>query len=355
MAVSFTGREVVPTSDPNERIPLQISATVAIPSTEKSESKLPAVLLVVGSGPIDRDGTVYRNGKKTSDCLGVYNQLSHLLSSKCNAVVLRYDKRGVGESIIEKKAWKAEWGKYEGGEDIYWKAGLYDLVEDAYKAYMYLTQHPRVDPSKIIILGHSEGAMIIPLICEKITSNPPLGAAFIAGYGCSLLEAGAYQRKQIVEEMKTAPGVLGGLLRLFRVPGKIERDGEKQVQDVVNSQEDVIRSFFGLVKTNAKWLREHSKYDPVAQSKRLTCHILVLTGEKDVQCDASFVAKAKDDLTSAKSVEAKVIPKMSHLLRNQETPVTLMNVKKEYRSQMTEPLSIELEDTIVAWVNRICS
>ncbi|WP_199426637.1 alpha/beta hydrolase family protein [Thermaerobacillus caldiproteolyticus] len=98
----------------------------------------PAVLILSGSGPLNRDG----NDAKGKLQLNLYKQLASFITS-LGFITLRYDKRGIGES-----------------EGDYFSAGMWDLVHDAKSAVQFLKNHPSVDDQRIIVLGHSEGTTL---------------------------------------------------------------------------------------------------------------------------------------------------------------------------------------------------
>ena len=76
--------------------------------------------------------------------------------------MLRYDERGVGEST----------GDYNA-------ASLQDLVDDVRALVKYLKNHPQIDEQRIVILGHSEGAVIAPIIAAE--DRELAGVALLAG------------------------------------------------------------------------------------------------------------------------------------------------------------------------------
>ena len=104
----------------------------------------PGVLLVAGSGAIDMNETLSPDSKP-------FWQISQYLTERGFAV-LRYDKRGVGANsqIIDYNIWG--------------NLTFNDLKNDAEIALGVLTQQPEVDPSKITLIGHSEGTIIAPRI-----------------------------------------------------------------------------------------------------------------------------------------------------------------------------------------------
>lgn len=110
-----------------------LAATLTLPD---STGLFPAVVLIAGSGPNDRDETLF--GHKP------FLVISDVLT-RGGFAVLRYDKRGVGGST----------GDYS-------KATIQHFAEDAHAAVEYLRQRREIDRSYIGLLGHSEGGIIAP-------------------------------------------------------------------------------------------------------------------------------------------------------------------------------------------------
>ena len=99
------------------------------------EGPFPAILLIPGPGPVDRDS----NHKRMP--LDVTGALARALAG-AGLVTLTYDKRGVGASPGD---WRT--------------AGLGDSTDDARAALTALRARPEVDTSRVVVLGHSEGAI----------------------------------------------------------------------------------------------------------------------------------------------------------------------------------------------------
>jgi pimeloyl-ACP methyl ester carboxylesterase len=123
-------------------------AQLSYPAIEKGP--FPGVLLVPGSGPADMNYTANNNSK-------LFWQISQYLSER-GFVVLKYDKRGIGENltIINNDVW---------GNMTY-----NDLKQDAQRALNVLMQQPEVDAKRITLIGHSEGGEIVARIATTI--NP---------------------------------------------------------------------------------------------------------------------------------------------------------------------------------------
>src|SRR5690606_27449404 len=114
-------------------------------TTPRAGDKLPAVVLVRGSGPQDRDETILRHKpfKVIADYL-----------TKQGIVVLRYDERGVGAST----------GNYP-------KSTIGDFSRDVIAAVGFIQTLERVDPTRVGIIGHSEGALIAELIAGESSAD----------------------------------------------------------------------------------------------------------------------------------------------------------------------------------------
>ena len=115
---------------------VKTNAQLTLPTVGKGP--FPAVLLVHGAGPVDMNYT---------GNTGIFWQIAQYLSER-GFVVLRYDKRGIGENgtIIDNNIW----GNMTSN----------DLIHDAQKAVNVLVQQPEVDAKRISIIGHSEGGAI---------------------------------------------------------------------------------------------------------------------------------------------------------------------------------------------------
>lgn len=145
----------------------------------------PVALLVSGSGPIDRES----NAKRLS--ISVMRDVAERLALR-GVGSFRYDKRGVGES---------------GGD--YRSAGLYDNVADARAAVAALRARSDVGP--IVIVGHSEGA----LIGAEVAANDPDLAGIVVLSGAAV-DGKAVLRRQGELVAATLPRPVKWLMRMLR-------------------------------------------------------------------------------------------------------------------------------------------
>jgi uncharacterized protein len=135
---------------------IQTRAQLTIPAV--GDGPFPAVLLIHGSGAVDLDGYVPPELSGTEAGARIFLQIAEYLSER-GFVVLRYDKRGVGENatILNPNA--------------FGNATVQKLQGDAEVALDVLLQQPEVDKENITILGISEGTTIAPRIAAERPDN----------------------------------------------------------------------------------------------------------------------------------------------------------------------------------------
>lgn len=273
----------------------------------------------------------------------------HMTSPDRHAIaILSYDKRGIGKS---KKA---------GDKNFYYRAGAMDFVADAVEAVRFVSKHPRIDKTKIVLLGHSEGAIILPLICHEVSNkglDPIRGCIFYSGFGENLVDAMAHQRETLVNEVQGMSGPTGWLLRKLVTKEKLETQYNDYLKKVNSPDEpEFISTQCGLVKQPTKWLREHIAYDAHdSLAKYISCHCLAITGQKDFQVRSEFCepGRAAKLVPNAKSIEAHQLANLTHVLRSMEGPAKIMNLKKDYPKLGKLPLDEELLSITDAWCDRV--
>ena len=161
---------------------IQTNAQLTIPAV--GNGPFPGVLLVAGSGAIDMNETLSPDSKP-------FWQIAQYLSERGFAV-LRYDKRGVGANsqIIDTNIWG--------------NLTFDDLKNDAEIALGVLTQQPEVDPTKITLIGHSEGTIITPRIVidqeNKTNATTIKNIVLMGSAATTMADLAHYQKVGIVLE-----------------------------------------------------------------------------------------------------------------------------------------------------------
>jgi pimeloyl-ACP methyl ester carboxylesterase len=286
-----------------------LAGTLTLPD---GDLPVPAVVIASGSGPLDRNS----NHKRAR--FDVARQLAHALAA-AGLASFRYDKRGVGESPGD---WRT--------------AGLYDNVDDLGRALTTLAARPEVDAARLLLAGHSEGAILAAALAGRAT--PVAGIVLLsmsARPGDELLR---WQARQIGP---TLPAPVRGLMRLLRTD--LEKKVAANHDRIRATTADVVR--IGGARLNARWHREFLAHDPREDLRRIAVPVLVVTGDKDLQVDPGDL-----DVIAAIVQGAAVqrVPDLTHTLRRQPGSPSLSRYKKELR----EPVDPGVLATVVAWCAR---
>ncbi|MEW9668546.1 alpha/beta hydrolase family protein [Ammoniphilus sp. 3BR4] len=302
---------------------VEIYGTIAVP--KDVEGKVPAVIIVAGSGPIDRDGTIGKGKLRTN----LYKDLAYFLTEK-GFITFRFDKRGTGKS---------------GGEWL--KTGMWDLVRDIEQVYQYLKEHPQVDESKIILAGHSEGTVLVTAVAER--QKEIAGLMLLSGGVDNLDEALVHQRKFSYEELRSKKGISGWFFRKTINSEKQEAKIRRQMKPMLESKKDVVKAqlFF---KQPAKWFREHFSYNTREALKNISCPVFAIHGEKDPLVE-NEVLKELPSLVQGPS-ECHIIPNMEHALKEQVEPKTILNYKKVIKDNLGKPIHPVAQEKMINWLKR---
>ncbi len=300
-----------------EELPLHIpgghplNGTLTLPD---SGLPAPAVVIASGSGPLDRDSN-HRRAR-----FDVARQLAHALAAG-GLASLRYDKRGVGES-------PGDWRR----------AGLHDNVDDLGRARDALAARPEVDPRRILLAGHSEGAILAAALAAR--GVPTSGVVLLSMSATPGEELLRWQARTIAP---TLPAPVRALLRLFRVD--LEKKVAANHERIKATTTDLAR--IGGAKLNARWHREFLAHDPRADLRRITVPVLALTGEKDLQVDPADLEAIAATVPGGATIH--LVPDLSHTLRRQPGVPSL----KAYKKELREPVDPELLGTVVRWCRKV--
>ena len=238
-----------------------------------NDSPAPVVLILAGSGPVDRDGNL---PGRPNDSLKL---LAHGLADR-GIGSLRIDKRGVGESReVDLREEDLRFSTY---------------VDDAISWLNVVAAYHNV--SSIFILGHSEGSLVATLAVQKEKSVA--GLVLLAGPGAPAAQIIARQ----LAATKVAP-VLQAESK--RISDSLVRG--VAVQDVPPQLDALYRP--SLQNYLMSWL----PLDPVAELTRVTCPVLIVQGTTDVQITTDDAHRLQ---AAAPRASLVVIDGMNHVLKN---------------------------------------
>ena len=276
-----------------------LSGTLTLP---KGTGPFAAAVLIAGSGPYDRDEAL-ANHKP-------FLVLSDFLTRK-GIAVLRYDKRGIGKST--------------GSADA---ATTLDLAGDSEAALAYLRSRKDIDPARIGLIGHSEGAMIAPYIAVH-SGNVPwmvlLAAPATKGEDTLLNQSELITRAASLTDEQIFASLTF----------------DREAYDLVRQEKDpakLIERLKGLVKESGldiavpptalepqlrmmttAWFRFFLDYDPLPNLQKIKCPVFALYGQKDLQVPAKVnLPMLQKAFTDAGNAEADVrpLPDLKHLLQH---------------------------------------
>lgn len=251
----------------------ELNGTLLMPANAKN---VPAFVLLSGSGPTDRNDNVNVPGFKLQ--IDLLKQVAERLAES-GVATLRYDKRAVGH-------YAAKWPKDPSqiGAFFSWE----NFVGDAKAAHDFLMTQPGIDPTKVGMLGHSEGA----LIALKVASDPANkanGLIMLAGQGRPLDVVVMQQlSEKLPGQLKAAnmEGQLGAYMDYARNAFiQLKKDGTVPPNAPAGLQ--------GLFNPSTlTFLHGNLQDDPVKLATQYSGDVLVMNGEFDNQVSPELDAKA---------------------------------------------------------------
>ena len=315
--------EEVSYSNPAAKI--ELAATLTIPP---GKGPFPAVLLIVGSGPHDRDETIM--GHKPFLVLADY------LTRK-GIVVLRADKRGVGKS---------------GGN--YSQAVMADFAWDAEAGVAYLKTRPEVNPHKIGLVGHSEGGIEAPMVAARnsdvafvvMMAGPGVPGDEILGEQVVLIGRAAGKSQADVEKDAAVQREVLAIVKKDADSAVLEKD----LRAVMAGKVPEAQIGMQVKMVSSPWFRDFVLYDPAATLSKLTCPVLDINGEKDLQVPPSQnlppIRKALE-AAGNKNFEVVELPGLNHLFQTAKTGGV-----GEY-SEIEETMSPLALEKVANWILKV--
>lgn len=270
----------------------------------KSDDPVPVVLIISGSGPTDRDGNNADGGRNDS-----LKRLAWVLA-KHNIASVRYDKRGVAASLAATPDER-------------------NLTVDAYVADAQAWGHKlKSDPrfGKLIVLGHSEGALIASLAAPNIDADAVISVSGSARPVDQVI------RQQLGNRLPPPLMLRSNELLDSLKAGKPDDNVPPPLQAIFRpSVQPYLISLF--------------RQDPAAAFARLKMPALIIQGSNDIQVgvnDARLLKAAKPD------AELALIEGMNHVMR-----IVPNDVKRQLASYKDPqlPLAAELGTRILGFID----
>ncbi len=284
-----------------------IAATITKPKT--AAARYAAVVLHTGSGVGDRDGTAA--GVPT---LG---QIAGALAD-AGYLAVRYDKRGYGQTG----------GRAE-------SATLTDFAEDLRTVVRYLEKRKDVDPRRIVVLGHSEGAWVALLAAareKKIAGVISISAPAVTG-----AELVLEQQQHQLDQMKVPDAERQSKVELQkRIHAAVTTDkGWEDIPPELRKQAD------------SPWFRSLLLFDPAKVIEDVRQPLLIVHTELDRQVPVAHADKLAELAKKgrSRSVEVMIVRGVNHLL----VPATTGEVS-EYGTLTDRNVSEDVLNTIREWL-----
>lgn len=275
-------REIEMTIGPAET---SLPGTLTIP---KGTGPFPAVVLVHGSGPHDRDETVLGNKP--------FRDIAYGLAQR-RIAVLRYDKRTHARpkdlTALDPKTLTVK----------------QETIDDAVLAVEALRARSEIDGKRLYVAGHSLGGQVAPRIARAIT--PPLaGLIVLAGSTSPLPE-------KVLEQTQW----------MAKLDGSVSPEEQKNL-DALSAQVTAFRAAMkdpnnttaGFLGAPIQYYRDLEAHDPPQEAAQLGLPIFVAQGERDYHVTMDDFGRWKKALQGKKGVCLKSYTDLDHLLRAGKGP-----------------------------------
>jgi pimeloyl-ACP methyl ester carboxylesterase len=318
--IAAVSSRTVTISRPNDesiKIPsngFNLAATVSRPA-QSTGARLPAVVLVGGSGPTDRDGLVFG--------IPILGELAGALAD-AGFIVVRYDKRGIGQSGGRAEA-----------------ASLADYADDVRAAIKALADRKDVDPKRIAVAGHSEGGLVALMAAAK--DKRIAAVALIATPGKTGSDVVLAQQQRLLNRMTLSPEE-----RQAKV------DAQKKINEAVITGTGLDELPAGVRRTvdNAEF-QSLLASDPARLIKDVRQPLLVVQGELDAQVEpenADLLEALARKRKNAGAIEVMKAPGVNHLL----VPAKTGEVD-EYGALTDKHVAAPITHAIVTWLQKTLS
>ncbi|MGA3014362.1 MAG: alpha/beta hydrolase [Bacteroidales bacterium] len=321
----------------NEKANVELAGTLTTP---QSGGPFPAVILITGSGPQNRDEELM--GHKPFLVLADY------LTRK-GLAVLRVDDRGIAKSS----------GKFS-------TATTLDFATDVSAEVDFLKKQKDIDSTRIGLLGHSEGGLIAPIVASErkdIAFIVLLAGPGVTGEKILLSQVAILNRRAGLSDKEVKDD---SLLRIKiysiikknpdnnkaseKIKSLIKSFAKKNPDEMGFAKMDDNQLNLFIQQGTSAWFRTFLILDPVNYLSKVQCPLLALNGSLDIQVPAkeNLPAIEKAMIFGGNSnYSMEEMPGLNHLFQH----ATTGNID-EY-SKIEETMSPDVLEKIAVWINKI--
>jgi len=270
--------------------PWKLGGTLTVPI---ATGRFPAIVLVHGAGPNNRDESFFANK--------MFEDIAEGLSSR-NIVVLRYEKRT--------RTYASEMS----GTDYTLRE---ETIEDAALAVALVRKQPEVDPERVYALGHSLGGYALPrIVSESKRQGAHLaGVVFMAANARHIEDVGLEQAEFVLKD--------GG------PPEKLKQlEMLKRQVEMVRHLDTNVQYPSTLLGLPVVYFFDLKDYNAVAEATRLGLPMLFLQGERDFQVTMEDFKLWKTGLAGLPQASFSSYPTLNHLFISGEGPASPTEYRK---------------------------
>jgi pimeloyl-ACP methyl ester carboxylesterase len=291
-----------------------LAGTLSRPA-QASDARLAAVVLVAGSGPADRDSVAFG--------IPILGQIAGALA-EAGFIVVRYDKRGIGQSGGRAEA-----------------ASLADYAEDVRAVIRMLADRKDVDPKRIAVIGHSEGGLVALMAAAKEKRIAAVGLVATPGVtGADIVLA---QQQRLLNRMTLTPE-----------EKQMKVEAQKKIHDAVITGKGI-----ELLPPDVRRSVDNAEFqsllvsDPAKLVADVRQPLLIVQGGLDTQIEPQnadrleALARARKN---APTVEVVKVPAVNHLL----VPATTGEAD-EYGTLKDKQVSQLVTDALATWLKKTLS
>lgn len=302
-----------------------LTGTLTLPL---GKGPFPAILLITGSGLQDRDETIF--GHKPFLVWADY-------LTRRGIAVLRVDDRQTGGSTGEVRT-----------------ATSADFAGDVQTGTAFLRLRSDIDRRRIGLLGHSEGAIIAPIVAAR---DSTIGFIVMLEGSGEPGETLMLQQKRLVE---TAAGVAPAIVDQSAKRMQRLYDAVKDAPDQAAAETALRTTWRSIASENGQaddsppaqllaiaspWMRWFVRYDPRPTLAKVHCPVLAIGGSKDLQVPADAnLSGIKAALQANSDTTVVNLPGINHMLQNSET-----GQLSEY-GQIEETVAPVVLSTVGDWI-----